>query len=195
MSATENKITQWKRVYQLVSGTFYNENQEVVKKKLLELQNEIQDGIKIFKKPKADATEETEKLLNEKQQTKILPFAQKLQKYLDLDVKQSYKILCYYLENEYRGSASSLQNFVSNESLMIKLLNDIWFYYTLERMVLLKVVKCVLEYHESPDHPYREAFKAIVDKIGLAVLRKSYIEQFEMILKDVQQGKFLPIIF
>jgi nuclear pore complex protein Nup188 len=163
----------------------------VVKKKLLGLQKEIEDGIKIFKRPKSDAAEEVEKLLKEKQHVKLIPFAHKLQRYLDLDVKQSYEILCYYLVNEYRGSASSLQNFVSNESLMTKLLNDIWFYYTLERMVLLKVVKCMLEYHESPDHPYQQAFKAVIDKIGLTNLRKSYIAQFELILKDIQHVKFL----
>jgi nuclear pore complex protein Nup188 len=111
---------------------------------------------------------------------------QKLYKFLDLDVKQSYDILCYYLVNEYRGSASSLQNFVSNESLMIKLLNDIWFYYSLERMVQLKVVKCLLEYHESNNHPYRGAFKEIVAKIGMEKLRKSFIDQFESLLKDTQ---------
>jgi nuclear pore complex protein Nup188 len=175
-----------------MSGTFYNENQEVVKKKLLDLHEEIRDGVKIFKKPKPDAVEEVEKLLKENGQTKLIPFVRKLQKYLDLDVNQSYNILCYYLVNEYRGSASSLQNFVSNESQMIKLLNDIWFYYTLERMVLLKVVKCILEYHQSTDHPYHQAFKAVIDKIGLAALRKSLIEQFEETLKDVQQIKFLP---
>lgn len=175
----------------MISGTFYNENCEVVKKRLFEIQNEIQNGLKIFKKPKNDANEEVEKLLKEKHQEKLISFAQKLYKFLDLDVNQSYELLCFYLVNEYRGSAASLQNFVSNESLMIKLLNDIWFYYNLERMVLLKVVKCVLEYHESNSHPYQQAFKAIVDKIGITVLRKSFIEQFETILKDVHHTKYL----
>lgn len=178
-------------MYQLISGTYYNENPEVVKKRLLELQNEIQDGLKIFKKPKTNANEEVDKLLKEKQQEKLISFAQKLYKFLDLDVSQSYELLCYYLVNEYRGSAASLQNFVSNESLMIKLLNDIWFYYTLERMVLLKVVKCVLEYHESKNHPYRQVFKIVVDKIGIKNIRKSFIDQFETILKDVHHSKYL----
>lgn len=178
-------------MYQLISGTFYNENAEVVRKRLLELQNEIQDGLKIFKKPKNDANEEVEKLLREKQQEKLISFAQKLYKFLDLDVNQSYELLCYYLVNEYRGSAASLQNFVSNESLMIKLLNDIWFYYSLERMVLLKVVKCVLENHESNNHPYRQAFKVIIENIGMSNIRKSFIDQFETVLKDVHHSKYL----
>jgi nuclear pore complex protein Nup188 len=58
-------------------------------------------------------------------------------------------------------------------------------------MVLLKVVKCVLEYHESKDHPYQSAFKAVIEKIGISNLRKSFIEQFETLLKDVHQVKII----
>lgn len=174
-----------------MSGTFYNENQDVVKTKLMDVSKEIQDGLLSFRKSTSDASQKLEKLLKEKHQEKLIPFVQKLYQFLDLDVNQSYDLLCYYLVNEYRGSASSLQNFVSSEPLMIRLLSDIWFYYGLERMVLLKVVKCILEYQESEDHPYQQAFKSIVDKIGFDKLRKSYIDQFEMLVKDTQQVKFM----
>lgn len=160
-----------------------------MKERLLSFEKEIQTGLGCFKKPSSNANEELEKLLKEKEQERLIPFTQKLFKFLDLDVTQTFELLCYYLVNEYRGSASSLQNFVSNESLMIKLLNDIWFFYSLERMTMLKVVKCVLEYHENPDHPYKSAFKALLDKIGIGNLRKSFIDQFETLVKDIHQAK------
>lgn len=184
-------LRQWKKLYQLVSGTFYNENQDVIKKKLLGVQKEIQDGLSTFNKPSTDANAKLEKMLKDKKQEKLIPFTQKLYQFLDLDVTQSYDILCYYLVNEYRGSASSLQNFMSSESLMIKLLSDIWFYYSLERMVLLKVTKCIIEYHNSDEHPYADAFKTVLDQIGFGSLRKSYIDQFEALVKDIQQTKLL----
>lgn len=183
-------FSQWKKLYQLISGTFYNESQNVIKTKLFDVTKEIQEGLSVFKNPSPDDEEKLKKLLKEKQQSKLIPFTQKLMQFLNIDVTQCYDILCYYLVNEYRGSSSSLQNFVSSESLMIKLLSDIWFYYSLERMVLLKVTKCLLEYYNS-DHPYQEAFKEVIDKIGFDKLRKSYIEQFEVLVKDVQQVKFL----
>lgn len=173
-----------------MSGTFYDESQDVVKKKLLEVYKEIQEGLSVFKKPSPDSNEKLEKLLKEKHQDKLIPFTKKLYQFLDLDINQTYDILCYYLVNEYRGSAASLQNFMSSESLMIKLLSDIWFYYSLERMVLLKVVKCIVEYHDCESHPYSEAFKAVIDKIGFEKLRKSCIDQFEVLAKDVQQVKY-----
>lgn len=182
--------SQWKKLYQLVSGTFYNESQDVIKKKLLDVTKEIKAGLSMFKNPSPDDDEKLKKLLKEKHQEKLIPFTQKLCQFLNIDVGQCYEILCYYLVNEYRGSSSSLQNFVSSESLMIKLLSDIWFYYSLERMMLLKVTKCLLEYYNS-DHPYQEAFKEVIDKIGFDKLRESYIEQFGVLVKDVQQVKFL----
>lgn len=174
-----------------MSGTFYNENQDVVKKRLLDVSKEIQDGLLVFKKPASDASGKLTQLLKDKRQEKLIPFTQKLYQFLDLDVDQTYEILCYYLVNEYRGSANSLQNFVSSESLMIRLLSDIWFYYGLERMVILKVTKCILEFHDSVDHPYQQAFKSVVENIGFDKLRKSYIETLEMLVKDVQQVKFM----
>lgn len=184
-------FSQWKKLYQLCSGTFYNESQDVVKERLLKVSPEILGGLQIYKKPAADDSAKIEKLLKEKQQQKLIVFTQKLCKFLDLDGQQSYDILCYYLVNEYRGPASSLQNFVSSESLMIKLLSDIWSYYSLERMVLLKITKCIIEFHTSADHPYQEAFRTFIDQVGFKKFRKSYIDQFEMLVKDVQQVKFL----
>lgn len=156
----------------------------------MDVSKNIEEGLSAFKKPSADSNEKVEKLLKEQKQEKLIPFTKKLYQFLDLDVNQSFDILCYYLVNEYRGSAASLQNFLSSESLMIKLLSDIWFYNSLERTVLLKVTKCIVEYHDSIDHPYNEAFKAVVKEIGFDKLRKSYIDQFEMLVKDVQQMKY-----
>lgn len=158
---------------------------------MLNVAKEIEEGLSVYKKPSATDSDKVEKLLKEKHQAKLIPFTQKLFQFLDLDANQTYEILCYYLVNEYRGSAGSLQNFVSSESLMIKLLSDIWIYYSLERTVLLKVTKCIIEYQDSPDHPYQEAFKSVVEKIGFEKLRKSYINQFEALVKEVQQMKFL----
>lgn len=68
---------------------------------------------------------------------------------------------------------------------MIKLLSDIWYYYSLERMVMLKVVKHILEFYQSDKNPYSSAYQKVLEKIGIKNLRKSYIDQFESLVKDV----------
>lgn len=129
-------------------------------------------------------------MLKEKHQERVIPFALKLYKFLDLDVNQTYEIFCNYLVNEYRGPAKSLESFMSSESLMIKLLNDIWSYYSLERMVMLKFVKCIVEFFNSPDHPYQNAYKAVLTQIGVDKLRKSYIDQLDMLVKETKSACF-----
>lgn len=158
----------------------------MVKRRILDVAKEIEVGFLALKKPKTDASEQLDKMLKEKHQERVIPFLQKLYQYLDLDVNQTYDIFCNYLVNEYRGPAKSLENFMSSESLMIKLLNDIWSYYSLERMVMLKFVKCIVEFFKSPDHPYHSAYKAVLTQIGIGKLRKSYIDQLDTLVKEAK---------
>lgn len=97
---------------------------------------------------------------------------------------QCWEILCYYLTNEYRGSASSLTTLISTENNMTQLLDDIWGYYTLERMIVLKIVKNLLIFYKVPHHPYYKEYKEIVDKIGLDKLKESYLKQLEHLINE-----------
>lgn len=176
---------QWKKFYQLISGIHYDSPTSVVEEKLLEASKELQDGILGYKKRDSTSSEKLEKQMKQDGQEKIIPFTQKLISFLDLDANQAWDLLRYYLVNEYRGSASSLSNYISSESTMIKLLSDIWYYYSLERMVMLKVVKHILEFHQSDKNPYSSAYQKVLDKISMKNLRKSYIDQFESLVNDI----------
>ncbi|TMW39207.1 hypothetical protein DOY81_015713, partial [Sarcophaga bullata] len=182
-SSANNVITDWKRLWQLVSGIHYETPESTVKEELLKVSKELQDGLLQFKP--ANATKNNlEKLLKEKKQEKLLAFTLRLQELLDLETLQCWEILCYYLTNEYRGSASSLTTFISTENNMTQLLDDIWGYYTLERMIVLKIVKNLLIFYKVPNHPYYKEYKEIVDKIGLDKLRESYLKQLEYLINE-----------
>ena len=114
----------------------------------------------------------------------------------DLESNQCWEILCFYLTNEYRGRASSLTTLTSTETNITKLLEDIWGYYTLERMIVLKIVKNLLEFYENRDNPYHAQYKFILDKITFDRLKTSYIDQFEYLVKEspphrLTTGEFL----
>lgn len=157
---------------------------------MLDITKEIEIGFLALKKPKPDSSEQLVKILKDKHQERVIPFLQKLYQFLDLDVDQTYDIFCNYLVNEYRGPAKSLESFMSSESLMIKLLNDIWSYYSLERMVMLKFIKCIVEFFKSPDHPYQNAYTAVMTQIGVDKLRKSYIDQLDVLIKETKSVSF-----
>lgn len=175
----------YKHLWQLVSGIHYETPEETVSSSLTEVSEKLCEGILQWKTPVNSSSQaDLEKLLKDKHQEKLIPFTKKLQELLNLETAQCWEILCFYLTNEYRGSASSLASFVASESNTIKLLDDIWGFYSLERMVVLKIVKNLLHFYEVEDHPFHEQFVEIVDKITLKKLMQSYIKQLKHLLED-----------
>lgn len=72
---------------------------------------------------------------------------------------------------------------------MTQLLDDIWGYYTLERLIVLKIVKNLLIFYRVPHHPYHNEYKEIVNKIGMDKLKQSYIKQLEHLINETPPQK------
>ncbi|XP_055534694.1 nucleoporin Nup188 [Wyeomyia smithii] len=194
MELSNGEVIQWKELWQLISGIHYETPNVVVQDKLLDVSKELTDGILLYRKCSADKVSETklQNMMKERHQQKLFTFAVKLYQYLDIDALQAWNILCFYLVNEYRGPANALADYISSESSMLTLLNDIWAYYTLERMIMLKITKNLLEFCNSSNHPYCKEYKHVIDKIGLANLRKSYIKQLEYLVNEAMPHKLIP---
>ncbi|EDV37352.1 uncharacterized protein Dana_GF11461 [Drosophila ananassae] len=183
-------ITDWKRMWQIVSGIHYETPQETVLEQLMDVVSELQAGVLQFK-PKSASNVQLSALLKEKKQEKLLPFTEGLQELLDLESAQCWEILCYYLTQEYRGSASLLTQLISTETNMAKLHEDIRHYYSLERMIVLKIVKNIIVFHRVPNHPYHQEYRKVVEKITLTRLRDSYLEQLESLIGETPPRKLM----
>lgn len=168
----------------MVSGLHRDTPSEKVKAKLLDIKGALQDGLLHFRSNATGSDAQLEKLLKDAKQDKLLPFTRHLQKYLNLDADQTWSTLCSYLVNEYKGSPGSLAAYVSNEANKCKLMADIWNYYSLERMIILKLIKCLLEFQRDKRHPYHVAYTEVVQQIGLKVLKTNILDQLTAALKD-----------
>lgn len=169
----------------MVSGLHQDTPKEKVKAKLLELKEELKQGLLHFKPSSSNSDSKLDKLLKDAGQEKLLPLTKYLQKYLNLDANQTWSTLCTYLVNEYKGSPNSLASFVvANEANKLKLITDIWNYYSLDRMIILKLIKNLLEFQREKRHPYQEVYAEVVESIGLRVLRDKVIDQLTTSLKD-----------
>lgn len=180
----------WKRLWQMVSGIHYETPKGTVREELLNVCSELQAGVLQFK-PKSASNVELCTLLKEKKQEKLLPFTERLQELLNLESAQCWEILCYYLTKEYRGSASLLTQLISTETNMTKLLDDIRHYYSLERMIVLKIVKNLLVFYHVPNHPYHAEYREVVDKITLERLLESYLNQLDSLINELPPRKLL----
>lgn len=169
---------QYKKLWQIVSGIHYSTPTTTVLEELNGIKDELLNGIKrenATKSPKIDAT--------------LIPLIDKLKQYLDVTQDKAWNILQCYLNNEYSDSIENLKNFLKTETNTEKLLDKIWDYYALERMTLLKIVKNLLEQSQSTKHPYADEYEQILQSIGLAKLRKSYIEQLKELIQELAPFK------
>lgn len=187
-----NPFRHWKSVWQMVSGLHQDTPKDKVKAKLIELREELKEGLLHFKPCNNNSDADLAKLL--KGQEKLLPLTKYLQKYLNLDAKQTWSTLCTYLVNEYKGSPSSLAVFVSNETNKWKLVTDIWNYYSLDRMIILKLIKNLLEFQREKRHPYQTVYAEILDNIGLRALKDKIIDQLTTSLKDDVEYQSVSIL-
>lgn len=166
-----------------MSGIHYETPKPTVLSELQSIKTEILNGIKSTKNP-GDSNVKLDKCPE-----KLLPFIDKLKQCLDLDKQQTWSIFCCYLENEYNGSIQTLINFLSTETNTLKLLSDIWDYYSLERMIRLKILKNILEFSSSKGHPFHNEYKQVLNEIGIPKLLESYIEQLRQLIKEVAPVK------
>lgn len=161
----------------------------MVAAKLTEVSAELLTGI--CSKPKnKDVAREI------KDKPSLLSFSGHLEQYLALSAVEASNLICSYLMYEYKGSATSLLNCLSTDQQRHKLLVDIAKYHSLERFVLLKIVRNLLEQAAVKNHPYHEEYATIVATLQVAALRKSYIQQLVHLAKDQrpvapQHGEFL----
>lgn len=168
----------------MVSGLHQDTPSDKVKAKLLEIKDDLKEGLLQFQPSSGESDKKLEKLMKESKQEKLLPLTKHLQKYLNLDADQTWSTLCSYLVNEYKGSPGSLTTYVSNDANKWKLIADIWNYYSLERMIILKLIKNMLEFHQDKRHPYRSVYADILEKIGVTALKSKIIDQLTAALKD-----------
>lgn len=61
-------------------------------------------------------------------------------------------------------------------------MDEIWDYYVLERMFVLKIVRNILEYSEVEKHPYHNEYKMLIEKISLVTLKDSYLKQLDYLI-------------
>lgn len=166
-----------------MSGSCHLTSREIVLKDLTEIKTELLNGIK-----RSADTASSDKLADCPE--KLQPFIEKLKQYLDLDQQKTWETFSCYLKNEYNDSIDLLMNFLKTETNTEKLLDHIWHFYSLERMTLLKIVKNLLESCDADTNSYRREYQQVLNEIGLANLRKSYIEQLTQLIREPVQTKF-----
>lgn len=167
----------WKKLWQLISGIHYETPRQVVAAKLEEVLPQLLAGL-------GSKPSETDVAREIKDKPTLFAFSRQLATYLSLTPVESSNLMCSYLLFEYKGSATSLINCLSTDHQKHKLLVDIAKYHALERFVLLKIVRNLLEQSTAKNHPYHEEYAAVTSALKVSALRKSYIDQLDTLVRQ-----------
>lgn len=175
-------------MWQLISGNNLNTPNEIVLDKLREVSKQLIDGVK-----EQQSSNKNKNDVDQKHKEKLQPILDNLQHHFSLGEARTWNLLCSYLLNEFQGSPNSLLSYHATEANMKTLMNDIWRYYAMERLVMLRIVRHILEYHKSTGHPYSREYNVILNEVKLSAIRKSYIDQLEYLIKgeDSISGKYM----
>lgn len=180
--------SQWKDLWQLTSGIYFEAPSQRVLKELRGVSKELSQGLKINNDgPSTASSVQPSKMVEELKkrfEDKLNSFIDKLKQHLDLGHGEAWELFCtFLLTTDYHRSTQSLISHLANETNTANLLNDIWNYYSLERMTQLKLLKNMLEFgRTSSHHPYAEEYLTVLNEIGFDKLRKSYIEQLAKLI-------------
>ncbi|XP_060697464.1 nucleoporin NUP188 isoform X2 [Hemiscyllium ocellatum] len=106
----------------------------------------------------------------------------RISKFLSLDEQQSVQLLQSYLQEDYRGTQSSIKVVLQDERQSQALQLKIAEYYYEERLYTLRCVLYLLTYFQDERHPYRAEYSKCVDKLEKELV-VNYRKQFEELFR------------
>ncbi|XP_066502146.1 nucleoporin NUP188 isoform X2 [Hoplias malabaricus] len=133
-------------------------------------------GLSYYKPPSSSSADKLK--ANKDVAQTLKDFGLRISKLLGLDEQQSVQILQCYLQEDYRGTRSTLKTVLQDERQSQALLLKIADYYYEERVCLLRCVLLLLTYFQDERHPYRAEYASCVGKLEKDLV-SNYQQQFE----------------
>lgn len=103
----------------------------------------------------------------------------------NLEPSVAWNVLCNFLMYEYYGKVSDIEDLARYESNTVKLIENMWIFYTSERMFLLKTVRFILEHYTDKNNQFYEAYAEYVQSTTLNTLRKHLLEELEYLIEEI----------
>lgn len=180
MKLESENLPYWKSIWLTCSGVQQTTARDAVKKDLNDWKDFFLVGLHQFKSQQSEDNHNIKKKPNINE--KLWDFVKRLSSFLDVTTDLAWSIITQYLLCEFHGTPTTLQNLTLTYDTSSKLLRDIWYFYTSERMFYLKTLKFILEYHTDVNHPYRQEFAEFIEDCNLTVFRESLISQLKLLI-------------
>lgn len=86
---------------------------------------------------------------------------------------------------EYYGKISDIKELSKYESGAIRLIENIWNFYTTERMFLLKTIRHVLNQYFDEKSVYHGVFLKYINKMTMGKIQENLLNQMEYLINEI----------
>ncbi|KAG5880725.1 hypothetical protein JTB14_025565 [Gonioctena quinquepunctata] len=182
----------WKRIYPIISGGSPNITTGIVddllklcKPKIMKLFLEYKPYTReSFKSWKAQSG-----LRDLVSDDEMSNFIHMLSRELDLEVTVAWTIICNFLMFEYYGKVDELKTLIKYDSKVQYLTENIWYFYTADRMFLLKILRHIFECVTDKEHIYSKVFSAFINSIDMRELWNNLRKVFDNLIDELDREK------
>ncbi|CAH0562167.1 unnamed protein product [Brassicogethes aeneus] len=169
----------WKKIYQVVSGFNANITKDIIEDILKMCKDKLVLGLLEYKPYTKKAYDEWKKgnkpHFDDEEMNK---FIHQLSMELDLESDAAWEIICNFLMFEYYGKIDELKSIIMFETDSRLLIENIWHFYSSERMFLLKILRLVLEHSMNTKHKFYIQFNTFIKTIDMPALWKNLVKMF-----------------
>lgn len=96
-----------------------------------------------------------------------------------------WNVVCNYLTYEYRGKVSDMEDIIRYTLCTKNFIDDIWHFYTSERMFLLKTLRYVLESSYDKEEDYYDLYAGFVKRVSMSTIRDHLFKQLDYLMHEV----------
>lgn len=108
----------------------------------------------------------------------------------NLDVDVTWTIICNFLMFEYYGKVDELKSIIRYDTNVRYFVDNIWYFYSADRMFLLKTLKFIFESISSMHkHLFQDQFKTFINSLDLNLLWNNLLKVFESLINEVDKDK------
>ncbi|KAF7287395.1 hypothetical protein GWI33_001374 [Rhynchophorus ferrugineus] len=181
-------IPVWEKLYQIISGSNEHVLSEVLDDTLDICQQKLLNVLLDFQPYTKESLQQWKKGISVVDD-EMSVFINRMSKELDLDVGIAWSVICNFLIFRYYGKVDELKSIIRYEANVKSFIDHVWYFYTSDRMFLLKSIRFIFEILSNKKHIFFEKFNTFIKKIDVKMLWNNLIKTFELLITEIDREK------
>ncbi|KAJ8923660.1 hypothetical protein NQ315_010240 [Exocentrus adspersus] len=192
MSGDSETSPVWKKLYHVISGGNTTVTGDVVEEILRLCKDKIINCFLEYAPYTRKSFKSWKRHLGVKaivEDDEMCNFIHLLSRELNLDSNVVWTIMCNFLMFEYFGKIDELKSIIRYDTNVRYLIDNVWYFYSADRMFLLKSLRHIFEYATDRDYKFYNQFNEFINSVDMKILWKNLIKTLEKLINEIDKDK------